>query len=43
MRQQEKNYIIPTTSTPNHNPQHINTTPASMLNLHTTTILPPVG
>ena len=36
-----KNYSIPTTSTPNYYSQRIDTTSASILNLHTTTILPP--
>ena len=39
----KKNCSIPITSTPNHHAQRIATTSASMLNLHTTTILPPVG
>ena len=39
----KQNYSIPTTSTPNHHAQYINTTSASILNLHTHTILPPVG
>ena len=39
----EKNiYIIPTTSIPNHCAQRISATSASVLNLHTTTILTPV-
>ena len=43
MRYQEKNYIISTTSTPNHHSQRIDTISASIFNLHTPTILPPVG
>ena len=39
----KQNYRIPTSSTPNHHAQRIATTSASMLNLHTTTVLPPVG
>ena len=38
-----KNYSIPTTSTPNIHAQIIATTPVIILNLHTTTGLPPVG
>ena len=40
---QQKNYSIPTTSNPNHHTQLVATTSSSILNLHTTTILPPVG
>ena len=43
MRQQEKNCNFSTTSTPNHHAQRIANTYACMLNLHTITILPPVG
>ena len=43
LRQQETNYIIPTTSTPNHHLKRIATTSPSILHLHTPTILPPVG
>ena len=39
----KQNYIIPTTSTPNHHAQHIAITSTSILNLHTPKILPPVG
>ena len=43
MRQQENIYSIPTTSNTHHRAQRIATTSSSMLNLHTTTRLPPVG
>ena len=44
VRQQEsKNYSIPNTSTPNNHAKSISTTSASILNLHTPTILLPVG
>ena len=44
MRQQKnKNYSIPTISTPNHNSQRIATTSSSIFNLHPPTILPMVG
>ena len=43
MRQQEKNYRIPTTSTPKKNVKRITTTSTSILNLHTPTILTLVG
>ena len=43
MIQQETNYIISTTSTPNHHAQRIATTSASILNSNTPMILPPVG
>ena len=43
VRKQETNHSIPTTSTPNHHAQRIATTSTSILNLHTPTILPPVG
>ena len=43
VRQKEKNYIIPTPSTPQHRAQLISATSASTLNLQKTTILPPVG
>ena len=39
----KQSYSIPTTSTPNHHAQRIATTSASILNLHTPMILPPVG
>ena len=39
----KQKYSIPTTSTPNHHAQCIANTSACMLNLHTTTGLPPVG
>ena len=39
----KQNYSIPTASTPNHHAQRIATTSASMLDLHQTMILPPVG
>ena len=39
----KQDYSIPTTSTPNHHTQRFDTTSASILNLHTPTILPPVG
>ena len=39
----KQNYKITTTSNLNHNAQSMATTSASMLNLHTTTALPPVG
>ena len=39
----KQNCSIPTTSTPNHRAQRISNTSASMLNLHKTAILPPVG
>ena len=42
MIQQEKN-SIPKTSPHNHHAQCISTTSARMLNLHTTTMIPPVG
>ena len=42
-KKQEKNYRIPTTSTPNHCTQLFVTTSAIILNVHTPTILPPVG
>ena len=38
----KQNYIIPTTSTPNHHAQRIDTTSSSVLNLNTPTILSPV-
>ena len=38
-----KNDRIPTTSTPNHHAQRIAATSANLLNLHTTTKLPPLG
>ena len=38
-----QNYSIKNNSTPNHNTQRFSTTSVSMLNLHTTMILPPVG
>ena len=38
-----QNYSIPTISTPNHHSQRIATISSSRLNLHTPTILPPVG
>ena len=41
--ERKENYSIPTTSTPNHHTQLCATTPASILNLHVPTILPPVG
>ena len=43
MRQQDNNYSIPTNPTPNHHAQSIANTSVSMLNLHTTKILSPVG
>ena len=43
VKHKEKNYSIPTTSTPNNHAQRIAATSASLLNLHTTTKLPPVG
>ena len=43
VRQQEKNYSIPTILTPNHHTPHIATKSSSILNLNTPTILPPVG
>ena len=39
----KNNYSIPTTSIPNHHTQLFDTTSESILNLHTPTILPPVG
>ena len=42
LKDKEKNYSIPTTSTPNHHAQRIPSTPASLLNLQPTTKLPPV-
>ena len=39
----KQDYGIKTTSTPNHHSQCISTTSASILNLHTPTILPLVG
>ena len=39
----KQHYSIPNTSTPNHHAQRIANTSASVLNLQTTTILPPVG
>ena len=39
----KKNYIIPTTSTPNNHTQRIATTSSSILNLNTPTILTPEG
>ena len=39
----KQNYSIPTISTHNHHSQRIATTSSSILNLHTSTILPPVG
>ena len=39
----KKNYSIPTTSTPNHHVQRITNTSVSISNLHTPTILPPIG
>ena len=42
-KKQENNYRIPTTSTPNHCTQLFVTTSAIILNVHTPTILPPVG
>ena len=41
--ERKQNYSIQTTSTPNHNAQRIAITSESILNLHTPTILPPVG
>ena len=38
----KQDYGIKTTSTPNHHSQCISTTSASILNLHTPTILPPI-
>ena len=43
VRQQGKKYSIPTTSNPNNHAQLIATTYASMLNIHITMGLPPVG
>ena len=42
MKNQEKNYIIPTTSTPKYHTQHISATTVHSFNLHTTVKLPPV-
>ena len=39
----KKKYGIPTASTPNRHAQRIAATSVSLLNLHTTTKLPPVG
>ena len=39
----KQKYSIPTTSTPNHHVQRIATITESILDLHTPTILPPVG
>ena len=39
----EKKCFIPNTSTPNHHAQHISPTSVILLNLHKTTLLPPVG
>ena len=39
----KQNRSIPNTSTPDHHAQRIATTYASMLNLNTTIVLPPVG
>ena len=41
--QRKQNCSIPTTSTPTHHAQRISDTSVSSLNLHTTTILPPLG
>ena len=41
--QRKENYRIPTTSTPNHHAQRISATSVSLLNLHTTMKIPPVG
>ena len=43
MKHQEKNYSIPTTSTPNHYVQRISATSVILLNLNTPTNLPPMG
>ena len=43
VKHKKKKYIIPTTSTTSHNAQLIASTSANLLNLHTTTKLPPVG
>ena len=40
---ERKKYSIPTNSTPNHHPQSMATTFASMLHLHKTTIYDYVG
>ena len=41
--ERKQNCKIPTASTPNHHAQRIANTFASILNLHTPTILPPIG
>ena len=43
VKHQEKNYRIPTTSTPNNNAQRIGGMSVHLFNLHTTAKLPPVG
>ena len=43
VKHKEKNYSIPTTSTPKHHSQRIRAMPARSFNLHTTTKLTPVG
>ena len=43
VKHQEKIYSIPTTSTTNHHAQRIAAISTNLLNLHTTTKLPPVG
>ena len=43
VKHREKYYSIPTTSTKNQHAQRISSTSVSLLNLHTTTKLPPVG
>ena len=43
VRQQKKNYSIPTISASNHHTQCIATTYSSRLNLNTPTILPTFG
>ena len=43
VRQQKKDYSIPTILTPNHHSQHIATTSSSRLTPNTPTTLPPVG
>ena len=43
MKNTKKNYSIPTTSTNNHHAHRISDTSVSLLNLHTTKKLTPVG
>ena len=43
VKHKEKSYSIPKNSTPNHHAQRIDATSVSLLNLHPTKKLPPVG